>query len=144
MCQINVIDSHWNVFNLQYKFVPKGGYPYPDGGLTAHIHAILILCIIWKTAEPHTTKMNNANSHGPTCNAEKRIWDIFCQILNKQIWDISAHRILLWIFFVRFGNIPSICNIFHGFFICDFHSLLSRGRHYWLLKSIYICKFIKS
>lgn len=30
------------------------------------LYAIRIDWIIWKIAEPHTTKMNNAKSHGPT------------------------------------------------------------------------------
>lgn len=29
-------------------------------------YAIRIDCIIWKTAEPQTTKMNKASSQGPT------------------------------------------------------------------------------
>ena len=28
--------------------------------------AIRMLCMIWNTAEPHTTNMNRASSHGPT------------------------------------------------------------------------------
>lgn len=39
---------------LHHHFIVEGCY------------AILIDWIIWNTAEPHTTKMKSANSHGPT------------------------------------------------------------------------------
>jgi len=66
---IDFVDLIWKICECEFECVEKCVFQSKKkmrSALILKFYAARIDCIIWKIAEPHTTKIKRASNHGPT------------------------------------------------------------------------------